>query len=90
MFATFKQFTNWLTVGVIGILISLLTYFGNRIIDGQDKMNETLTTILVQQQDLNRRITVLETAKTENEQRWKDQEERVRVFYQTYDLKRKQ
>ena len=89
MDADLKQVLSWVLGTVILILLSTVSYFGNRIVDGQDKMNDTLTTILVQQQDLSRRVDMLEGSERENQQRWKDREVFWRHFYETYDLKRK-
>ena len=74
---------------IITIMLGLVSYIGNRIIDGQDKMNETLTTILISQSDLNRRVTTLEASDETNATRWKDHDEFTRQFFENYDLKLK-
>jgi hypothetical protein len=80
-----KKIMTWVMSIIISIMLGLLSYTGQRIISGQDKMNETLTSILINQQDLNTRVIALEAAKIENDAKWSKQEESIREFWQTYD-----
>ena len=84
-----KQILGWVMGTIITIMLGLLTYLGNRIIEGQDKMNDTLTTILVQNQDIVRRVTALEADNDSNKTRWKERDEFTRDFFETYDLHKK-
>ena len=88
-----KQFATWALGFLMTCLLGLACYVGNRIVEGQDKINDTLTTILVQQRDLDRRLTVVEASTSEHvkedAERWKAHDQFQRTFFQDYDLVKK-
>lgn len=80
-----KKILGW----VAGLLIALICWFGTSIVERLDNVDRTTTTILVNQQGFESRVTALEAANAENKLRWKEHDEFKQSFFETYELKKR-
>ena len=80
-----KQLLNW----GFAIILAILTYNFTELTGSMKRMNDTLTTIMIQNQDIIRRVTILEQSNERNVIRWKEYDDITRNFFEIYELHKK-
>ena len=80
---------TWVLGFVIMSLMSMIAWNGNRMVTQLDNMNTTQNTMLIHQQDVDRRVIMLEADNIDNKEHWQAHEEFTRRFLEEYDLRKK-
>lgn len=69
-----------------GIMLALLGYFGQRTMNTLDRIDNNLTTIVVQQSTMQNDIIMLKAAKEENDHKWEERDKYLQDFWKNYDV----
>lgn len=80
---------NFISENFIKGLFGVVVYFLSQMAADISSMKDNLQEVLMKQNLTEQKIITLETKVAENTKRLDKKDEEARLFYQTYDLKRK-